>query len=71
MNQEIIAGIVIGIIGLMLLLVPSESIWYFTEKWKSEGAEKPTKWYVLLLKGLGALFAFVGGGLIVYGGILV
>ena len=31
MKQELIAGIVIGVIGLSLLLVPAGKLWAFTE----------------------------------------
>ena len=45
MKQELIAGIVIIVIGLSLLFMPIGILWAFTEKWKTEGGGQPSKSY--------------------------
>ena len=67
MKQELIAGIVMGVIGLSLLLIPVNTLWMVTEKWKSKGGEAPSKGYARLMRVLGAVFAAVGAVLIICG----
>ena len=62
MNQELIAGIVIGVIGLSLLLVPAGKLWAFTEKWKAKGGQ-PSQSYAVLMRALGAVFSMAGAAL--------
>ena len=37
MKQEIIAGIILGVMGLSMLLLPAKTLWKITEKWKTKG----------------------------------
>ena len=67
MKQELIAGIVIIVIGLSLLFMPIGILWAFTEKWKTEGGGQPSKSYTILMRILGIVFSLVGAALIVYG----
>ena len=67
MKQELIAGIVIIVIGLSLLFLPIGKLWAFTEKWKTEGGGQPSKSYTILMRILGIVFSLVGAALIVYG----
>lgn len=67
MKQELIAGIVICLIGLCLLLVPIGRLWTITEKWKSKGKSQPSKSYTILMRVLGAVFTAVGAALIAFG----
>ncbi len=60
MKQELIAGIVMGLIGLSLLLIPIDRLWAFTEKWKTKDGGGPTKRYAVLMRVLGAVFFAVG-----------
>ena len=36
MKQEIIAGIILGVMGLSMLLLPPKTLWKITEKWKTK-----------------------------------
>lgn len=67
MKQELIGGLVLCLIGLGLLFVSPVSLWTFTEKWKTQGGERPTKEYTILIRVLGAVFAVAGGVLAVSG----
>lgn len=42
MKQELIGGLVLCLIGLGLLFVSPVSLWTLTEKWKTEGGERPS-----------------------------
>jgi hypothetical protein len=64
MKQELVAGIVLGVIGLSLVVVPPEKWWTLTEKWKTKDGSQPSKGYAVLMRVLGAVFALVGGMLI-------
>ena len=67
MKQELLAGIVIGVIGLSLLFLPIGKLWAFTEKWKTKNGDQPSKGYAMLMRVLGTVFSVVGAALIVYG----
>ena len=67
MKQEIIAGIILGIIGLGLLVVKADLLWRVTEKWKTRNADGPSKNYVILIRALGIVFAAVGVCLVIFG----
>ena len=67
MKQEMIAGIVISLIGLSLLLIPIGKLWAFTEKWKTREGGQPSKGYTVLMRVLGAVFSLLGIILIVCG----
>ena len=64
MKQEILAGIILCAIGLGLLFVSPNALWAATEKWKTKGGE-PSRNYAVVMKVLGAVFAGVGGILII------
>ena len=61
MEQRVIGGLVFCVIGLLLCGFPTV-IWRLTEKWKSEGAEAPSKQYMTLLRILSG--AFIGFGVL-------
>lgn len=67
MEQSVIGGFVFCVIGLLLCGFPT-AIWHLTEKWKSEGAEVPSKQYMTLLRILSG--AFIGFGVLLAVGIL-
>ena len=67
MKQELIGGLVLCLIGLGLLFVSPFRLWTITEKWKTEGGEKPSRKYVVLMRILGAVFAVAGCALAVSG----
>jgi len=50
MKEEIIAAIVMYVFGFCLLFVPSNKIWYITEKWKTTGGEGPSKSFVVITR---------------------
>ena len=64
MKQELVAGIILGVIGLSLVVVPPAKWRAVTEKWKTKDGSQPSKGYAVLMKVLGAVFALVGGMLI-------
>ena len=64
MKQELVAGIILGVIGLSLVAVPPSRVWALTEKWKTKDGSQPSKSYAVLMQVLGAVFALVGGMLI-------
>lgn len=43
MKQELIGGLVMCLIGLGLFFVSPVTLWTLTEKWKTQGGERPTK----------------------------
>ena len=67
MKQELIGGLVLCLIGLGLLLVPAFKLWTVTEKWKTQGGERPSIEYTILIRVLGAVFAIAGCALAVSG----
>ena len=64
MNQEIIAGIVLCVMGLGLIFTSPNSLWNITEKWKTNGGGGPSKSYTVVMRVLGIVFALAGGYLI-------
>ena len=64
MKQELVAGVILGIIGLSLVVVPPTKWWAVTEKWKTKDGSRPSKGYAVLIRVLGVVFALVGGMLI-------
>ncbi len=67
MKQELIGGLVLCLIGLGLLVISPVTLWTFTEKWKTQGGERPSKEYTILIRVLGAVFAIAGGVLAISG----
>ena len=67
MKQELIAGIVLCLIGLSLLLIPVDKLWTFTEKWKSKDGGQPSKGYTVMMRILGTVFTAAGMILMVCG----
>ena len=64
MKQELVAVIILGVIGLSLVAVPPAKWWAVTEKWKTKDGSQPSKGYAVLMRVLGVIFALVGGMLI-------
>ncbi len=60
MNQELLAGIVMCLIGACLSFVSPVKIWTITDKWKTVGGERPSNSFIVITKVLG--FAFVVAG---------
>lgn len=69
MKQEVIAAIVMCVMGAALLFVPINKIWSVTEKWKTIGGKGPSKSFVVITRVLGLIFMAAGLGLLVYGNI--
>lgn len=67
MKQELTAGIVTGLIGLSLLVIPAGKLWTITEKWKTREGGHPSKGYAFLMRTLGAVFLALGIFLIISG----
>lgn len=59
MEQNIIAGIVFLIIGV-IFEVFTTSLWRLCEKWKSKDGKAPSSSYVVLIRTLGALIILLG-----------
>ena len=67
MKQEVIAAIVLCVMGAGLLFVPANKVWSVTEKWKTIGGKGPSKSFVIITRILGLVFVSAGLGLLVYG----
>lgn len=67
MRQEQIAGIILGIIGLVLTLKPTLA-WAVTEKRKAKGGKAPSAVYLRVLRIAGG--AFLGVGVLLLIGVL-
>ena len=67
MKQELIAGIVIGVIGLSPLLVPAGKLWAFKEKLKTKDGGQPSQSYTILMRVFRAVFSMAGAALFVCG----
>jgi len=65
MNQEVIAAIVMCVIGVGLLFVPANKVWSVTEKWKTTGGKGPSKSFVVITRLLGIVFLGAGIGLLI------
>ena len=67
MKQEVIAAIVLCVMGAGLLFVPANKVWSVTEKWKTIGGKGPSESFVIITRVLGFIFMAAGLGLLVYG----
>ena len=67
MKQEVIAAIVMCVMGVGLLFVPANKVWSVTEKWKTIDGKGPSKSFVIITRVLGLVFVAAGLGLLVYG----
>ena len=65
MNQEVIAAIVMCVIGVGLLFVPANKLWSVTEKWKTTGGKDPSMSFVVITRLLGIVFLGAGIGLLI------
>ncbi|MGM9942021.1 MAG: DUF6199 family natural product biosynthesis protein [Bulleidia sp.] len=65
--QEIIAGIVMGIIGLVLYFAPVR-IWNLTEGWKYKGETEPSETVLKIIRTVGVVM--IAAGIIVGTGLL-
>lgn len=59
MKQELFAGIIIVIIGLMLCLFPAQ-IWKLTEVWKPARRGAPSGAYMTVIRIVGGVFYCIG-----------
>ena len=67
MKQEVIAAIVMFVMGGGLLFVPANKVWFVTEKWKTVGGKGPSMSFVVITRVLGIVFVAAGCGLLLYG----
>ena len=67
MKQEVIAAIVLCVMGAGLLFVPANKVWSVTEKWKTIDGKGPSKSFGIITRVLGLAFVAAGLGLMVYG----
>ena len=67
MKQEVIAAIVMCVMGAGLLFVPANKVWSVTEKWKTISGKGPSKSFVIITRVLGLAFMAAGLGLLVFG----
>ena len=65
MKQEVIAAIVMCVIGVGLLFVPANKVWSVTEKWKTTGGKGPSKSFVVITRLLGIVFLGACIGLLI------
>lgn len=63
MSQEVIAGCIMSIIGLVLSIAPV-FIWKIAEKWKFTGDSRPSASYLNVIRAVGCIFAFAGAFLV-------
>ncbi|MCR5024149.1 MAG: hypothetical protein K6A90_07450 [Lachnospiraceae bacterium] len=64
MIQELIAGIIMAVMGLCMILIPPGILWKITEGWKTKTEGQPSKLYIVVVICLGIVFALTGGYLI-------
>ena len=64
MKQEVIAGMILFIMGLAMLLISPNAWWTVAEKWKTKDGSGPARSYTILLRVLGVVFAGVGIALV-------
>ena len=67
MKQEVIAAIVMCIMGVGLLFIPANKVWSVTEEWKTVGGKGPSMSFVVITRVLGIVFVAAGCGLLLYG----
>lgn len=60
MKQEVIAGVILCIMGLAMLLISPDAWWKIAEKWKTKDGSGPAQSYTVLLRVLGVVFIGVG-----------
>lgn len=63
MKQEVIAGCIMSIIGLIMSIAPV-FVWKISEKWKVKGSGQPSSAYLSIIRAVGCIFAFAGAFLI-------
>lgn len=67
MTQEMIAGIVLCVMGAGLAFVPPVRIWSVTDKWKTRGGEGPSRAFIVVTCLLGIIMILAGCGLLIFG----
>jgi len=67
MTQEVIAAIVLCIIGVCLVFISPKRIWSVTDKWKTRGGEGPSKAFIIITNVLGIIMILAGCGLLLFG----
>ena len=64
MKQEVIAAIVMCIMGVGLLFIPANKVWSVTEEWKTVGGKGPSMSFVVITRVLGLVIVAAGCGLL-------
>ncbi len=64
MKQEVIAAIVMCVMGAGLLFVPAYKIWSVTEKWKTIDGKGPSKSYVIITRIIGIIFMLLAATMV-------
>jgi hypothetical protein len=64
MKQEVIAAIVMCVMGASLLFVPAYKIWSVTEKWKTIEGKGPSKSYVIITRIIGIIFMLLAATMV-------
>ena len=64
MKQEVIAAIVMCVMGAGLLFVPAYKIWSVTEKWKTIEGKGPSKSYVIITRIIGIIFMLLAATMV-------
>lgn len=59
MEQNIIAGILMMIIGAVLVIFP-KFVWTISESWKSKNNEGPSEVFLIVIKVVGVFIAIAG-----------
>ena len=65
MKQEVLAGIILFVMGLCFMTLSPEKLWTFSEKWKTEDGTKPSKSYIAVMRILGIILALTGAVLVI------
>ena len=67
MTQEIIAGIVLCVMGACLVFISPGKIWSVTDKWKTKGGKGPSRAFIVVTCLLGIVLILTGCGLLIFG----
>ncbi len=67
MTHEMIAGIVLCVMGACLVFLSPVKIWSVTDKWKTRGGEGPSRAFRIVTGLLGIIMIVAGCGLLILG----
>ena len=67
MTHEMIAGIVLCVMGACLVFISPVKIWSVTDKWKTRGGEGPSRAFRIVTCLLGIIMIVAGCGLLIFG----